>query len=361
MEVGGHLGAEADARVVVARREEEARPRGAEVARVATPQVEVAGLDQQLRVGLDEAVLRLDVAVGDAHLVVGGAEELLAQPQAELRVVEVAPGRKVGREEAPQQVGELVFEDVAPVGEVAAVEVGLHAEEVARAQQVGVVEPHHGAPLAVQRAVDGDRPAVACADREVDAHGVERVAPHLDVDVGEVGARAQQLLVAHDQLGVEPIARPEEQVAADDPLAREDVDAVAGPLEPVAARPEDGGADDADLAHGGAGEALERAALVDDAPRERVDDRAAEEHAIEQARHGAAAGLGADAVVEASVALAGGDVEDDWRVRTVSSSGWECRTAGCAGCSPPVTSRARNTVKSRRSGRFMAVAACFGS
>ena len=220
VEVGGHLGAEADARVVVARREEEARPRGAEVARVAAPQVEVAGLDQQLRVGLDEAVLRLDVAVGDAHLVVGGAEELLAQPQAELRVVEVAPGRKVGREEAPQQVGELVFEDVAPVGEVAAVEVGLHAEEVARAQQVGVVEPHHGAPLAVQRAVDGDRPAVARADREVDAHGVERVAPHLDVDVGEVGARAQQLLVAAG-LGADAV------VEASVALAGGDVEIVA--------------------------------------------------------------------------------------------------------------------------------------
>ncbi len=37
--------------------------------------------------------------------------------------------------------------------------------------------------------------------------------------IGDVGARTQQLLVAHDQLGIELVAWLEQQVAPDNPFA----------------------------------------------------------------------------------------------------------------------------------------------
>ena len=91
----------------------------------------------------------------------------------------------------------------------------------------------------MERSVYGDGPAVARLYGEVYLCGVERVGLYGDVHVGDVAARAQQLLVAHDELRVEGIARAEEQVAADDPLAGQHVGVVAGAFEPVAVFVED--------------------------------------------------------------------------------------------------------------------------
>ena len=91
----------------------------------------------------------------------------------------------------------------------------------------------------MERSVYGDGPAVARLYGKVDLCGVERVGPYGYVHVGDVAARTQQLLVAHDELRVEGIARAEEQVAADDPLAGQHVGVVAGAFEPVAVFVED--------------------------------------------------------------------------------------------------------------------------
>jgi hypothetical protein len=64
---------------------------------------------------------------------------------------------------------------------------------------------------------------------------VERVGYDDHLGIGDVGARTQQLLVAHDQLGIELVARLEQQVAPDNPFAGQHVGFVACALEPVAA------------------------------------------------------------------------------------------------------------------------------
>ena len=128
--------------------------------------------------------------------------------------------------------------------------------------------------------------------------------PHGDVDLGDVRARAQQLLVAHDELRVEAVAGAEEQVAADDPLTGEEVEAVARAFEPVAAGGEDLFALDDDVADGLACVAGELAAFVADAlVPGGVGFGVCREPAVEHARHGVAVALGAETVVEAAVAL----------------------------------------------------------
>ena len=77
--------------------------------------------------------------------------------------------------------------------------------------------------------------AVACRDEEIDARGVQRVGQHGYVHVGDVAARAQQLFVPHDELRIESVARAEEQVAPDHPVARQVVEFVARAFQPVAA------------------------------------------------------------------------------------------------------------------------------
>ena len=298
--VGAYRGPFAHAAVVVAPRDVEARPeRGYEV-RVAAPGVEVALLDQQRRVLLDHVAFFADVAVGQADLVVGRSQELLAEPEAERRVVEVAPAGEVGRVEGSQHVGNLVFDQVAAVGEVLAVEVGVDAQQVARAEDVGVVDPDGRAPFGVEPAVDADGPAVARGDGDVHAGRVHGVGDHADVDIGEVGARAEQLFVADDRLGVELLAGAEEQVAADDPFARQHVRLVGRAFEPVAVGVEDRAAVDRDFADRLAGKGFEQHALVDGLPRcRRVEHGTHEEHAVEHAGHAAARGFRLDAVVEA--------------------------------------------------------------
>ena len=301
--VRGYEGPAAHAPVVVASREINARFDPAQVVRVAAPDVEVALLHQQRRVLFDHVALGFDVAVCKAYLVVRRFEELFAQPHVERRVVEVAPSADLGGVEGPEQVGDFVFDHVAAVGEVLAAEVGHKFEFVARSEDVGVGKPHHRPALGMPSSVDGDGPAVARGDQEVHACRVHRVGEHRDVDVRDVVARADQLLVAHDELRVELVARAEQQVAPDDAVAGEHVGFVGHAFEPVAAGVENLLAFDGDVADGFPGVGFQQAALVGDAAAHRgVEHGFYEEHPVKHARHGAPAGFRLDAVVEALVA-----------------------------------------------------------
>ena len=237
----------ADAAVVVASREVDARTDPPQVAGIAAPGVEVPLLDQQRGVLLDHVAFGFDVAVREADLVVGGLDEFLAQPHVERRVVEVAPGGELRGVEAPQYVGDFVFDHVAAVGEVLAAEVGHEFELVAPAEDVGVGESDHRPAFGIPSSVNRDGPAVARGDGQVDARRVEGVGQHRDVDVGDVAARADQLFVAHDQFRIERVARFEKQVAADDTFAGEAVGLVGGAFEPVASGVEDLPAVDGDF------------------------------------------------------------------------------------------------------------------
>lgn len=233
--VGRDGRAAAEPGIAVTARQEDARFDGADVVRLAAPYVEVADFHEQRGVEVYHVAFRFYVAVREADLVVRRPDELLAQPEVQFRVVEVAAGREVGRVECPQHVGDFVFHDVAAVGEIPAAEIGLDFQGVARAENVGVRKPDHGAPFAVYACVDADRPAVARADDHVHARRIERVGYDDHLGIGDVGARTQQLLVAHDQLGIELVARLEQQVAPDNPFAGQHVGFVACALEPVAA------------------------------------------------------------------------------------------------------------------------------
>ena len=139
--------------------------------------------------------------------------------------------------------------------------------------------------------------------RRFDACRVHRVGEHRDVDVRDVVARADQLLVAHDELRVELVARAEQQVAPDDAVAGEHVGFVGHAFEPVAAGVENLLAFDGDVADGFPGVGFQQAALVGDAAAHRgVEHGFYEEHSVKHARHGAPAGFRLDAVVEALVA-----------------------------------------------------------
>ena len=182
-------------------------------------------------------------------------------------------------------------------------EVGHKFEFVARSEDVGVGKPHHRPALGMPSSVDGDGPAVARGDQEVHACRVHRVGEHRDVDVRDVVARADQLLVAHDELRVELVARAEQQVAPDDAVAGEHVGFVGHAFEPVAAGVENLLAFDGDVADGFPGVGFQQAALVGDAAAHRgVEHGFYEEHPVKHARHGAPAGFRLDAVVEALVA-----------------------------------------------------------
>ena len=188
VEMRSHEGPPADAAVVVASREVDARTDPPQVAGVAAPGVEVPLLDQQRGVLLDHVAFGFDVAVREADLVVGGLDEFLAQPHVERRVVEVASGGELRGVEAPQHVGDFVFDHVAAVGEVLAAEVGHEFELVAPAEDVGVGEPDHRPAFGIPSSVNRDGPAVARGDGQVDARRVEGVGQHRDVDVGDVAA-----------------------------------------------------------------------------------------------------------------------------------------------------------------------------
>ena len=159
----------------------------------------------------------------------------------------------------------------------------------------------------MEAGVDADGPAVARMDDDVDARRVERVGANLQLGVRHVAARAQQLLVADQLLGIERVARSEEQVAAQHPFAREDVEVVAGPFEPVAVGVEYLVAFDGDRTDGPSLVGEEALAFVlDRAAAGGVDAAAGEEESVEHAGHGPAAGFRADAVVEAFGPLRGG-------------------------------------------------------
>ena len=113
--VGGDQRPPAETGVAVASREIYARIDGADIARLAAPCVQIADLDEQRSVEVDHVALRLDVAVRKADFIVRRTYELLAQPHVQLRVVEVASGRKIRRVETSQNVGDFVFDDVAAV------------------------------------------------------------------------------------------------------------------------------------------------------------------------------------------------------------------------------------------------------
>ena len=131
-----------------------------------------------------------------------------------------------------------------------------------------------------------------------------------DIDVGDVGPRAEQLLVAHDQLRVDLVARLEEQVAADDPVARQHVYLVARTFEPVAVGVEGMLTLDGDVAHGFSRIGFQQAAFVQYAAAEcGVQHGLYEKHSVEHARHGAAVGLGLDAVVQPLIAFGSGGVQ----------------------------------------------------
>ena len=147
-------------------------------------------------------------------------------------------------------------------------------------------------------AVDADRPAVTGAYDHIDACRIQRIGHQGDIDVGDVGARAEQLLVAHDQLRVDLVARLEEQVAADDPVARQHVYLVARTFEPVAVGVEGMLTLDGDVAHGFSRIGFQQAAFVQYAAAEcGVQHGLYEKHSVEHARHGAAVSLGLDAVI----------------------------------------------------------------
>jgi len=279
--------------------------------RVASPGVEVALLDEQRRVRLDHVAFGLVVAVGEAQFVVRAFEELLAHSQFERRVVEIASGGEFGGVEGSQQVRDFVFEHVAAVGEVRTAEVGHEFQTVARAEDVGVGEPDHRPPFGVQGAVGRNGPTVACRDEEIDARGVQRVGQHGYVHVGDVAARAQQLFVPHDELRIESVARAEEQVAPDHPVARQVVEFVARAFQPVAAVVEHLPPFDGDVADRLACVGGQQQALVGDAAvRGGVQHGPHEKHLVEQVRHAAAFGFRTDAVVETGVARGGPGIGD---------------------------------------------------
>lgn len=308
--VGRDGRAAAEPGIAVTARQEDARVYGADVARFAAPYVEVADFHEQRGVEVDHVAFRFYVAVREADLVVRRPDELLAQPEVQLRVVEVPACREVGRVECPQHVGYFVFHDVAAVGEIPAAEIGLEFQGVARAENVGVRKPDHGAPFAVYACVDADRPAVARADDHIHTGRIERVGYDDHLGIGDVGARAQQLLVADDQLGIELVARLEQQVAPDNPFAGQHVGLVACALEPVAARVERHHALDGDVAYGFPGIRFQQPAFVQYAPvHRRIEYGFDEEHPVKHARDCAAVGFGLYAVVEALVALRGRRVQ----------------------------------------------------
>ncbi len=302
---GRHLGAPAVARTEVTPREEDARCDGGQVARASDPCVDRLHAHQPRGVAIDEVALLLQAVVLRADFVVGGADELLVQPHAQLRFVEVAARREVRRVECSQQVGDLVLDDAPAESEVAAIEIGVQLQFVARAEDVGVVDSEHRVSAPPERGVGTDGPAVARAHHDVYHGGVLRIGYQLDGRIGEVVARAQQLLVADQERGVHTVAGAEQQVAPHDPLVRERMGVVARAFEPVAVRIEDLCPSDVDASHGAARIGRVEAALVDHASAGRGVDRGApEEELVEHARHGPAAALGLDAVVESEVVFA---------------------------------------------------------
>ena len=316
------LGPQTEMGPAVTARNVDARTDRCDVFRAAAPNVDRVDFAQLRGVAVDEVVLLLHLFVGCAHFVVRGFDELFAEAELELRIVEIAPRGEGGRVEGPQEVRNFVFHDVASVAEVVAVEVGLDAQFVARAEDVGVVHREHGAALAVESGVGTDGPAVAGVDHDVDDRRVQRIGHYFQFGVGDVGARAEQLFVAHQNLRVYLVARTEQEVAADHAVAREHVDVVARAFEPVAVGREDLFACNGDFADGLACIGLEEAVFVEHAPVvRRVEYGADEKHLVEQARHGPAARFGGDAVVETPVAL--GPLEDG-RVRRVASGPAEC-------------------------------------
>lgn len=117
-------------------------------------------------------------------------------------------------------------------------------------------------------------------------------------------------MIAHDQLGIELVARLEQQVAPDNPFAGQHVGFVACALEPVAARVERHHALDGDVAYGFPGVRFQQPAFVQYAPvHRRIEYGFDEEHPVKHARDCAAVGFGLYAVVEALVALRGRRVQ----------------------------------------------------
>ena len=301
-----HVGTERVARETVTRREEDARTDRTNVARTPSPDVEALRLGQVGGVAVDQIILRLDVVVGDAQFVVGRQDELLAYADAQLAVVEIAARRKVGLVERPQEVGDVVRDDVASVAEIVAAEIGRNAQAVARAEDVGVGETDHRPALAVQRRIGADRPAVARTQRDHHARRVERIRCQLHRRIRDIGARTEQLEVAHQQLRSDRIPGFEEQVAPQHPLARHHVQFVARAFEPVAVGGEHRILRDDHLADPPAGVTFELPALVQHPSVGcRIEYGVDEEHPVEQTRYGTARRLRTDTVVETLVALFG--------------------------------------------------------
>ena len=283
--------------------------------RIATPCIEIPLLDEQRGVLLDHVSLVLDVVVGETDFVVGGSDELLAEPEVERRTVETASGIEICGIEGPQYVWDFVFDHVSSVGEVVAGEVGHDLEAVSGAEDVGIGESDHRAAFGVQGSVGGYGPAVAGRNPEIDAGGVDRVGFYGDVDIRDIVAGPEELFGPDDELGVEIVSGFEEEVAADDPFTCQHVCFVGRSFEPFASGIEHLFAVDGDFSDFFSGEGSELFRFIEDlSVRCGIEHGFHEDHPVQHSGYGPTAGFGFDAVVESVVSGSGVGVPDSCAV-----------------------------------------------